>query len=409
MSTGTAFRCRLGFVVSTTLLAGVFALPAFAAPTGTQLDVYRLPCDATTCDDSDTSIGDGEAADGALQFRVRTGSSIGLQRVQLQLELDGGWACVRSWTTSARDFDAHFDLDSTEPINGCDGTLTNGANGSTMWRVFATDRTGNAAASPEFRMTLVNRPTPPRWLDQPRFLGVVAGRPRVELRWRSNPEPDIVEYHFIRSGGGDRVEYAISADHPGGQGCDRDSDGYTCYDDAFPEQGYQGSYDYALVAFRNDPTSSGRCALPSSGDCVGSASSGGAAVRLEAPPPPPPDPQQQGGSGAGGSGSSSGSGGRTPGRTRPRPPTLAEIAAGAFCFTCGEYETTLPYGAGPVQVGELPSFEDPNAADDLALDAELTSALDREQQRRNLLALSGGLLLLILAFLLARMLRRRAS
>jgi hypothetical protein len=406
---GHNWRRLLGIAIAATPMLGLIPA-AQAAPEGTKIIAFRLPCDGAVCDpQSDAQIPNDSTVSGRVQLQTASSAAVGLRSVELQVQVGTDWRCVRRWSTSARDFRAHQDLDTTSRLGGCSSDFSNGENGVYRFRALAEDRTGAEQSSSVFNLRVENEPQVPRWADSPKGIFTTQG-PRVTLRWQANTEPDIVEYHFVRSGSGREVELAISADRPGGQGCAFDGGVYECIDDAFTSSD-EGTYRYALIAYRHSPSSSKKCSLPGGGNCIESKLSEVRTVTVTAPkagdtttpPPPPPSAREQQASGGSRSGGS-----RPP--SRPAGPTLSDLAAGEdFCFECGEFDEELPYESPVIVDDRQPSDADlvlPGEDENLqAFDPELAAALEAERMKRGLVALSAGLLLLLMGLHLARVLR----
>jgi hypothetical protein len=385
--------------------------PVSAAPDGTQVSAYRLPCSSSVC--ASGRVDDGELTAGNLQLQAKTSSAIGLSRVELQIQVGGEWTCLARWSTSARSGTWHRNFDFGSVTQGCDGdSVTDGSNGVYRVRAVATDRSGSDA-SPGMTLRISSPPQVPSWAAAPARVEGDDDGPAVELKWHANPEPDIVEYHFIRDDGSRVSEYAVSATRPGGQGCSLNNGVYTCIDDDFPASGYSGNYRYALAAFRSSPDESSNCSLPGSGSCVRSQNSSTQSLSMRQPPPPPADPGDTNtgnGSGSGGSrgngndgSSNSGSGRSDSGRpSRPRPPSLSDIAAGNYDFESGEYDLELPYEVDPFNDLPLP---DPGSELGAFEEQPTSFVQDPATQRRGFIAIALGLLLIVVAAFLVRLLR----
>lgn len=403
---GSGTAGRLGLVVAmTSLFLVMFPSTGSAAPEDTAIRAYLLPCGKATCDDASKRVSDDSIVSDSVQLQASTSSTIGLRTVEIQFLDDGSWTCLKKWTTSARSGVWTVDVDTSVGFQGCNGeSLTNGKNGSFRFRSLATDRAGDQASS-AFSMRVSNRPGTPKWAGQPTRANDRESSPVVTLRWYRNSEPDIVEYHFVRSGPDGTSEYAVSAERPGGQGCSFDGTVYTCTDDDFSSKEYAGTYRYSLIAFRASPDSSSSCSLPGSGNCVDSTKSSSSSVKIQAPVPPPPaqvDPTQP-------SDTNSRPASTNPAPTRRGPPSLSDIAAGNFANDPGVFDERLPYEPGPGNFGYSPLPEPDPSVSEYALDPELAANLQEERLRRNLLAVAGGLVLLVLAIQLTRMLRGSAQ
>jgi hypothetical protein len=405
---------RLGLAACAAALAGL-ALPTVAAadPAGSAVMAYQLPCGGSVCEDSSHRLTSDDVVTGNVQLQAETTSTLGLSSVQLQLLVDGEWACLYRWTTSARSGRWERDFDTRQPIHGCDGDrLTDSTNGGYRVRTFATDRAGTQASTP-LTLQVSNAPVTPAWAAAPVASHEDGESPRITLKWYSNPEKDVAEYHFLRSDGDRLVEYAVSATRPGSQGCTFADNVYTCIDDDYPAAGYTGNYQYTLVAFRATPDDRSPCSL-GGGGCVRSSTSSSHTLALRGPPAPPaPDTNEPPGTdrpgrGGGGGGDGDGGGGTS---TAPRvsperegPPSLSELAAGAnYGFESGTFDRELPY--------EAPQTFDPGTGlpvdpgSQLAFDPELAASEQSAQRRRGVTALVGGLLALIIAAFLIRLLR----
>lgn len=392
--------------IASALLVASFAHPAHAAPEDSRVLAFQLPCSGSVCDPNDDPVlASDQTVRGRVQLQAATSAAVGLRTVELQLQVGADWRCVRRWETTARTFRSERDIDTASRINGCAAGFGDGSNGVYRFRTLAEDRTGQTQASAAFLIRVNNAPDAPTWEDEPRGTMTSDG-PRITLRWRANPEPDIVEYHFIRSGRDAQVEFAVSATKPTGQGCVIDAGVYECVDDSF-RAGDEGTYSYELVAYRNSPSSSSRCALPGTGECITSVESVAKAVSVvapkanptdqTAPPPPPPPPPAKDPSR------------RSSPRRAPAGPTLSDLVTDPdFCFECGEFDGKLPYDS-PFIVDTRPPPPTPEAlpGDDVlqAFDPELAASLAAERARKGWTALAAGMILLALALQLGRTLR----
>lgn len=197
------------------------------------------------------------------------------------------------------------------------------------------------SASPYVDVKVANAAEAPTWGAAPLSDFASDGSPTVTLRWNKNREPDVVEYHIIRTGGAGSFEAAVSASNPEQQDCDRVSGDYVCEDLKFPKNGYDGTYSYRLVAVRSRPAYSSNetqyfCELSPSQACVQSNPSDSRSIALSSPAPKPrPKVDQNPGSG---SGTGSGSGSTSVLSSSSRGSGLD----GSDFFT-GSYKTSLPY------------------------------------------------------------------
>lgn len=398
---------RRTFVLAAVFTAVVWStLPALGAPTGTAVTgVFQTPCSGSTCEAGrDSDVDHGGAVAGIIQVHVRSQSEVGLDRVELQARLGtGAWVCLRRWDVNTTTFVSHFDWDTTSWPSSCSGTFAGDdtKNGVYTLRVFALERvTGETGTSSAYAIKVNNRPTTPAWAGALTATGEEEGTPVVELRFTGSPEPDVIEYHYVRSSpDGAETEWALSATRPGGQGCDYADGTFTCYDDQFPATGFGGRYEYVLVAFRASPASQDTCALTGQ-SCVQSPASFPRAITLTEPPEADeltpatterePDRVQQG------SGASSGRRPATTGGRSGSGPTYCD-------FYCGKYGKTLPYDQQPLQVPRDGASAS-STGQNLALG---DSALPEDGDRRRMMrSIAGGMMLLLAALHLARVARR---
>ena len=401
---------------------GFVALPAFAAPTAQTVTVYQTPCDSSPCGASgsgDSALSSSALVKDTIQIVARASSTAGLSYVRLQASPDAGktWICLANWNTSSTNYQNHFDWGTSKwpgssgsapagcPSSGVYGTLTR--NGSYQLRVQAADALGTTNSG-TFAVRVNNKPSVPTWSDSPTVDGQNSNQPVVTLRWDANPEPDMVEYHYVRTNpDGTQVEYAVSATSPGGQGCDRDGTGYICYDDDFPSSQFGGTYSYSLIAYRSSPaTSADPCAI-GSGNCIASSQSDDTSIQIDEPPPPSPG-QATGGGGGGtrktgsGVGTTKSSGGTT---TRHASGTGGGTGHTYCDFYCGSFKSQLPYDQRQVLIpsgnGKRPIF---------AAGPTLGTGIDIGEQpnKRLWFSLAAGLLLMLCAAHMARLLRDNA-
>lgn len=411
---------RLGLVAFATTLAGLglFAIPAQAMPEDTRILAYRMPCGSAVCSDEGDRLTGDEVSDGNVQLQAKTSSAIGLTSVEIQLQEDGEWRCLTRWTTSARSGTWQKNIDLSARNDGCNGsTLTWGRNGTYRVRTLASDRSGSQASVP-LTLQVSEAPTPPQWAGSPTRVSEDAGSPSVRLSWHANPEPDVVEYHFLRDDGRNISEYAISASRPGAQGCTLENGIYSCVDDDFPASGYSGTYRYALVAYRSSPDDRSSCSLPGSGSCVRSANSGTQSLALRQPPPPPddrpqsddgtgsrPDPNDTGSVGDGGdSNGAAGPGRGDGGGGGARFPSMRDLIDANFDFEGGAYDLELPFEVEPgsdqplaAPGAELGAFEEQQRV--------AFGDPSQEGRQRGFTALALGLVFLVVAVHLARVLK----
>lgn len=411
-------RAALAFV--SVAVPMLLAFPAGAAPSGTEVTkVYRLPCGGSTCDSGDGAISDGGTGFGSIQIQAKAQSSLGLSAVTLQarrvLNGDvGAWVCMRKWSDQGTSFSSFVNWGTeawpSSPAGCSDSSVygTDTRNAVYDFRVQATDATGTTTSS-AYSVKVNNPAARPVWDGSPTVAGAEDNDPIVTLRWKKNSEPDIREYHFIRSGPDGEEEFAVSATKPGGQGCDSDSSTITCYDDTLPKEGFDGDYSYSLVAFRSSPSSSYSCSISPYGSCATSQVSDTKTVSVDEPVAQGPDavetnapPKET---------TSSGGTPRqntTPSRVTRRPGSASSSSSSYADFFSGEYEKELPYDAnkGFALPGDDGPTDQPSA---LGPESDFLGNSDVGGRLRALRILSGGLIMLLVAAHLARLLRDPAD
>lgn len=283
---------------------GLFALPAHAAPTAQEPIVYQLPCNGFVCDNSDQKVPDGGAVTGKVQIKVRATASIG-QLEWVEVQAKGGsantWFCLRRFNTNSPSLEQFFNWDTTSIPSDPAGCVTDpsgpwgDATGNDAYdlRVRAADASGTSVSGAR-GVNLSNRPDRPHWAGSPRPIGNRTKSVRVELRWLSSPDRDIVEYAVVRIGPDGEKRFHYNAASPGGQGCSPNtSTTYTCYDDDFPREGYEGTYRYSLLAYRKTKASTGQAFVSgcrtTAGNCIESPLSDEKNASLTNPPEPSPE------------------------------------------------------------------------------------------------------------------------
>jgi hypothetical protein len=338
--------------------------------------------------------------------------TIGTADLMMRLGTSGAYTCMKRWSVNASTFSGSFTWDTTQwpeapSQSGCTGRTSPALtrNGQYQVSLVVTDNDvsncGVATCSyrTSFTMKVANPPSIPAWVSDPEASGTQDRSPIVQIQFSGSPEPDIVEYHWIREGPDGEAEYAVSATNPGGQGCDFDGSIYTCYDDTFPTA-FAGQYNYALIAFRASPTGNGRCALPPEGTCIESPMSSPRSVSMAEPPPSPSGTPTKGGSSPTASPSRRSA-------TRVEGGIVRRGGSGGSNdyqdFFTGSYDEKLPYGQQPGfgTPGGLPGQTSTETLASGAVDESTT-----EQNRRVWTSIAGGLALLLAAAHLSRMLRR---
>lgn len=391
----------------TTLVAATGVLPALADPSPRISNVYQLPCRQDVCDESrESPLADGGLVDASIQVHVSVSSATGLQWVQLRARYGADdEVCLRHWDTSQQTFNAWVNFTTLrwpgqpgEPPDGCaasdsHGTITR--NGTYYLRVVARDGLGTTASS-DFSVKANNAAGTPSWAAQPRQSEPSEGE--MELRWHANPESDVVEYRWTRSGPDEVSRYEVNAARPEGQGCEVDGSTIVCWDDDFPARGYDGTYTYELTAWRRSPA--GSPCRTAGGDCIGSAASDPVSGRLDEPPPPEPASTPDDES-------------PTPRGTRRSPPRYdrneaARVYGRTYDATDRFYfgrtfEETLPYDAQQGFKGGRFGGGDQSPTDGGVALADQPS--DASDPRRVWVFLASGLLLLVGAVHLSRLAR----
>jgi uncharacterized membrane protein YgcG len=244
------------------------------------------------------------------------------------------------------------------------------------------------------------------------------GAPVITVKWKANSEPDIKQYSIQRNGPDGDVPFSVSPKACAGGWC-------KLTDGEFAGTGYEGTYSYTVIAYRNSVVSSDECS-----GCIGSAASSPASAKLAPPPPPPPSGGSGGsGSGSGGSGGSSNGGSSGGGSSSggglssnggaadpaaqglsadggaPAPVTSGPQLPGggnASEFFTGEYSTRLPYQDRTLLVdGARETREKTRVVASGPTYADSINAL------KMLIPIAGGLLFITLAAHARRMLRDR--
>ena len=275
-SKGNAVRVLLVLLTAVALWLAV--APAGAAPTNTAI-VGVYACSSGSCGSSAHQLSSGAITKGLLRIDVRSDDNLGglsLVRLEAIGPGDGEWSCIRQLSpegakhvqTSIEWASAHWPFPG--PGSGCtesqphkhgEATL----NGSYSLHVVATESGSNATqTSSAFNVRLANPPQPPVWHGEP----AVAGG-SVTLRWYRNPEPDVIEYRYVRTDAAGRSKtIAVDASAPTRTiGCAPEKEAtFTCVD-----RPPGGRTRYVLQAFRSSPGGDPRCEthpVP----CVGPAS-----------------------------------------------------------------------------------------------------------------------------------------
>ncbi|HEX9775537.1 MAG TPA: hypothetical protein VGB83_08145 [Actinomycetota bacterium] len=400
---------RLFALAAGLAICGLGTGAGWTAPDQSSTKVTKVfECAGSGCD---VKVEDGDVATRSIEMTVTASASpFNLEWVELETRVDdGSWICVKHWDINAASVTKTYQWDTrafpSAPA-GCPESPKHGKatpNGTFEFRVGAQDVTGTqgrTAQADYFTVLVNNAPPTPSWWADPLVEGDLDGAPSVRLQWTAEAGSDVVEYHFVRQNpDGSEIEVAFDAAKPGRQGCEVDhSAAYTCYDDFFPTEGYEGSYTYSVYAFRSTAapvTTPGvsSCVL-SAGRCVESQGSTTRTVTLRAPEvesvAPLPRETGRGGSRPSNRGGSTGG-----------SPSRAPAGCGEFCT--GEFDPSLPYDQ---RRGFVVRGADGSA---LAVGDDVTRvSLDQYADRSGAAALAAGLLLLVGAAHMARVLNRGA-
>jgi len=415
----------------------LLAFPAQAAPSNTRVGSVHQ-CVGTSCG-SGSTVGNGDAVANTIEVEAESTDTFGLAWLRLDARrgTSGDWTCLQQWslngaTSASRLFRwntklwpdpdaASYDCPPSLPSSVTHSTGARTLNGEYDMRVVAQSSVSGTQSSSIFVVKMNNAPTPPTWAGDPDWYRDGNGKPYVKLEWNASPEPDVVEYHFVRDGTGPAVEYWVNAASPGGQGCSKSSGIFTCYDDDFPAQGYGGDYSYSVYAFRSSPVSSATCA--SGGRCIASAASSNQTVQIDEPSPSPsptdggsgsPSPSKTpsggGGSGGGGTGASPvPSGSSSPSRVLSRNSSVDNSE-----FFEGTYDNNLPY-EDQQDFNFLPGDDVGSETDQgTGLEDDTLASGDRSTglaaiflDRRIAISLAAGLLMVMLAGHMVRLLYDR--
>ncbi|MFA5892146.1 MAG: hypothetical protein WDA27_14555 [Actinomycetota bacterium] len=390
---------RCASLAAAVLFGGLVAMPAYGAPKDTRITaVFQGPCAGATCKSgTDSALDNNDVARSAVQVQMASSSSVGLDSARLEMRYgSGAWMCVKTWTVGGgRAFSAHYDWETRFLPKDCsgEGGSALSRNGTYAFRLIAAERvSGDTQTSPVFTIRVENPPEAPEWTASPKVTGASEYSPLVELSWRANSEPDVVEYHYARlSPNGTEDEFAVSAAHPGGQGCDISGDIYTCWDDYFPSKGFGGTYTYVLIAYRSSPATSGQCALPPGGKCVQSSASEPKNASVVEPKPSPtavPTPTK--------------SSSAATATAKPRPSTrVLGTRTNWKDYYTGEYEEKLPY-APRTKIEPVPGSSRFDSGTALAAAPESSEG----DSRNAWLSIAAGLVMILTALHLTRALRR---
>ncbi|MFY9586201.1 MAG: hypothetical protein WAT66_01960 [Actinomycetota bacterium] len=241
---------------------------------------------------------------------------------------------------------------------------------------------------------VANQPVKPDWSAAP--AAASDGSAVVTLKWKTNPEEDIISYEVTRTGSDGTVTALVPPSACGETTCVA-QDGPS----SFPAE-YSGSYSYKIVAVRSAPSGSGDAC--GNARCVKSNSSDVQSVTLTkpTPTPTPTDSPTSGGSPTPkpGGGGSSNTGGSTPsGGSRGNTRVLSFGGSGGSSyndFYTGTYDENLPYAPKTLVIGGGKTSL-PNARSEAAAFSE-----EPPNYRTIMLPVAGGLL----AFLSAAHVRR---
>jgi len=429
---------KISALSTATLLAALVFLPsaALAAPQNTQVvDVFE--CVGSGC--SSNPLPTGSVVDGDIQVTVSSSSPIGLEwlRVEGRRKGDTAWTCLQQWSgqVSATSYATNMERDyrwsttvwpsASATGNNCpasiggDGSRT--ANGEYELRARAREaNTGSQQPTSNdtvhFKVKIANKATTPSWAKSPTLIDT-GSKKLVELKWNTVPDPDVVEYRFIRSGPDGTRAYAVSASSPGGQGCSgprAPAQGViTCYDDDFPSSDYGGTYRYSLQAFRSTPETGPSCSQITSAPCIGSGVSSQQTAEVNEPSPSPsPSNSPSGSISPSTRPRSTPRGSTSPSGSPSSSSSPSRVLSDSSEFYTGTYDDQLPYDS---QRGftSLPGSDGSNsgAFDDPGTGQTLASGDggfgEEPVDRRVSTSIAAGLLMVLIAMHIARLLYDR--
>lgn len=392
----------------------VAGVPAQAAPSEVRIDrVHQTKeCPYGFCDADDPRLSEGDVVQGRIQVNISASGSAAW--FELHALPPGGdparasdWVCVArrnsgssptwmNWTTTT-----YPDVSGCAAADASPNDIT--PNGTFRLRAVGGDSAGDTTNSSSFAIALGNKPAPPEWVGIPQVYGNGTENPRVRLQWYGQPDEDVAEYLVIREGPGGETQFHVNAAKPGGQGCDGSAaTTYTCIDDAFPQDGYEGSYSYVVYAYRKTQATEGPAIYPcefSTGNCIESQGSGSDEVELRNPPRPTPTPDEV-----------------TPTPTKTRRDRERDRDRGSnvmgsrtsgsnFCFTCGTYEEVLPLQGRGLLPGGLTGEGRYYGGTTTNGQPIARGYVPIPRSTKGFQALSGGMLMLLVAAHMARALR----
>lgn len=281
-----------------------------AAPNGTRIEAVfeAATCKSATCETPrDRALASGAATRGSVQVHVRSAASVvGLDWVRLEARFtdDPRWTCIEQWDSAGETSFARVINWNTPRWHfpdgwGCPETTRHyhgdpTKNSLFTLRVKARERvSGDEEISSEFNLRFANAPAKPSWATSPKVSIGSSGRPRVSIEWKPNVEPDVIEYHFARSGPGGAREFVVDATQPERNGCQKVGSktktlSVLCQDDQFPAGSFSGVFRYAVFAYRPAPSGK-QCSLKPQ-QCIESAASAvrSVSVSSSAAPASPP-------------------------------------------------------------------------------------------------------------------------
>jgi hypothetical protein len=273
-------------------------------------------------------------------------------------------------------------------------------NGAYSVRMTVTDRSSLLCGSETYPVKadvkVANAPQTPEWAANPAAASDDSAR--VTIKWKKNPEDDVVSYHIVRAGPDGTNTAVVPPD-----GCSLSSGVYTCEDTQFGAN-YSGTYTYQIFTLRSAPAGTGQeCSAGSSARCVSSAGSDPKPVTLTKPTPSPsPSPSNPGTPtpGGGGTGGTTGGTGTSKSKNTSGSQVLSfsHSRSSSNEFYTGTYKTTLPYQDKTLLIGGGDATSTPEERQ-----IEAASISDAAPNYRTImLPVAGGLL----AFLSAAHVRR---
>src|SRR5207244_13610996 len=130
--------------------------------------------------------------------------------LQLRAGTSGAWTCLKRGVSPASDFSGTSPWDTNNMPSSCTGAPNQSRNGEYQLRLHVRESlTAKEFSSATYTLGVANRPSTPAWAADPTSSGESDRAPVVELHFNGSPEPDVLEYHFIRQGTDGANEFAV--------------------------------------------------------------------------------------------------------------------------------------------------------------------------------------------------------